>query len=234
MSFFGVIFDTDLARHPWPAFGPSDHPQQWLSFRLADVPISLWTAAESTNVNVQMHRRAHPDTNLYRSAWVRYAGPALSADVWTSNASWADLLQTSHIPDLVNALQACVEAVFDSLESNLEDLSRLEGNAKNIRNNWRRGCRGVLRELEEARSGQIFTMRSMEAWMQGVAVTDSWCHLQLPWAEFLRDKAPLKPKNSIVVSQNRSHLLALLRRIMHQNLVYDMLSGTWSVWLVRR
>ena len=143
---------------------------------------------------------------------------------------WTDLLQTNHSPQLVEPLQACAEAVLDSLESNLHEVPLLEGSTRNIRNNWRRRCNAVLRELEEARNGQMFTVRSMESWLQTLDMTDVWCHLNLPWAEFVRDKAhtpliTLKPNNSNLVSQNKFHFLALMRRILHQNIVYDILSG---------
>lgn len=46
-------------------------------------------------------------------------------------------------------------------------------NVRSIKNNWRRRCNAVLRELEEARNGQMFTVRCMESWLQSLDVTDS-------------------------------------------------------------
>ena len=115
---------------------------------------------------------------------------------------------------------------------------RMTGNGRNIRNTWRRKCTAVLREMEAAATqSSRFAVGSLDAWLQAMNIGNVWCSPKLKWQEFIR-MAPavpltLKPNDTKAFFQyGIEYFLAACRRVIHQNVVYEMLANPILAHLV--
>ena len=229
---FGVVYDVILRRHGWPSEIPVvARSDRILCFTVSDVPISIWMCRQQAQ-GVQLCRPVFHGAALCRSAWAVFSAPNLPDNVWTQdNVSWEDVLVTGHAPNLGLAIASCANAVLANLESNLEDADRMTGNPRNIRNTWRRKCNGVLREMNAAAQGGRFAVGSLDAWLQAMNIDNPWCSPKLKWQEFVRMAPPvplvtLKPNDTEAFFQHRmEYFLAACRRVIHQNVVYEMLAN---------
>ena len=229
-AMFGVLYDVDLNRHTWPAEIPmAARSTAWLAVTVADVPVSMWMLPADQRMEVFMCRPVWPGARLHRSAWVPYTARMLPQAMWNAQAaSWTQLLQTEHKVVFPAALAMCVHAVLDSLEANSADVEWMPGQPRNIKNNWRRRANGVLRAVTAAARGDLFAADSLGDWLQQVPLTHSWCQPRLNWSTFMREP-PLLPWVTFKVSTCQAFLrepmvkvLALCRRVWHQNMLYQM------------
>ena len=92
-----------------------------------------------------------------------YDAEDVEDDFWTKTVTWQDLLLEPHVLGLLPALQACTQAVLNSLENNLQEVQMMRGNAYNIRNNWRRKCNGVLQACNAGQRGELFASATLQA-----------------------------------------------------------------------
>lgn len=102
------------------------------------------------------------------------------------------------------------------------------GSPEISKNNWRRRANGVLRAVTAAARGDFFVADSLGDWLQQVPLTHSWCQPRLNWSTFMREP-PLLPWVTFKVSTCQAFLrepmvkvLALCRRVWHQNMLYQM------------
>ena len=231
---FGVLYDVNVRHHGWPLEIPAAaRSDRILCFTLSDVPISIWLCGEpAQEQTAQLCRPVFTGSALCRSAWAVFSGQNLPDSVWgQENFTWEDALATDHSQKIGAALASCANAVLTNLANNLEDVARMPGNSRNIRNTWRRKCTGVLREMNAAAQGGRFAVGSLDAWLRAMNVDNPWCNPKLKWQEFIR-MAPavplvtLKPNETEAFFQHRiEYFLAACRRVMHQNVVYEMLAN---------
>ena len=184
---FGVLYDVDLNRHTWPAEIPmAARSTTWLAVTVADVPVSMWMLQADQRMEVFMCRPVWPGASLHRSAWVPYTARMLPQAMWNGQAaSWTQLLQTEHKVVFPAALAMCVHAVLDSLEANGADVEWMQGQPRNIKNNWRRRANGVLRAVTAAARGDLFAADSLDEWLHQVPLTHAWCQPRLNWSTFM-------------------------------------------------
>ena len=85
--------------------------------------------------------------------------------------------------------------------------------------------------MQATAQGGRFAVGSLDAWLRAMNVDNPWCNPKLKWQEFIR-MAPavplvtLKPNETEAFFQHRiEYFLAACRRVMHQNVVYEMLAN---------
>ena len=191
---FGVLYDVNVQRHGWPLeIPPVARSDRNLCFTVSDVPISIWICGEQEQA-AQLCRPVFAGSALCRSAWAVYSAPNLPDNVWAqNNFTWEAALATNQSQQLGSAIASCANAVLTSLENNLEDVMRMTGNSRNIRNTWRRKCTAVMREMEAAATqSSRFAVGSLDAWLQAMNIDNVWCSRKLKWQEFIR-MAPAVP-----------------------------------------
>lgn len=227
---FGVLYDVDLTRHSWPVEVPGRvRDTAFMVVKVADIPMTIWEVRAEEVVEVAPCRRVHHWGHLYRGAWSTYKAPRLPPEMWTAvNVSWAQMLATDHKKVLAGALAMCAFAVLDNLEAHVAEVDEMAGQARNIKNNWRRQAHAVLREAAAAARGQAYAAVSLEEWLQGVDEQHLWCQARLNWSQFMREP-PLLPWVSLKVTtcsalreEPLGKTLALCRRLWHQNMVFRM------------
>ena len=237
---FGVLYDVNVQRHGWPLeIPPVARSDRNLCFTVSDVPISIWICGEQEQA-AQLCRPVFAGSALCRSAWAVYSAPNLPDNVWAqNNFTWEAALATNQSQQLGSAIASCANAVLTSLENNLEDVMRMTGNSRNICNTWRRKCTAVMREMEAAATqSSRFAVGSLDAWLQAMNIDNVWCSPKLKWQEFIR-MAPAVPLVTLKPNDTKAffeygieYFLAACRRVIHQNVVYEMLANPILAHLV--
>ena len=243
-SRYGLLYNYDVRKLGWPAeVDVAWRNDQYCLVSFAFFKSTVWCLPDNfplrriSDPPVCCHASPYPVGTPY-SAFAAYV--CSEAGALEEDCSWEQMLHTTHGSDLARSFRACDDAVyqrFNETETVLKAQVLRAGKKWNyVRPNWVRTHNASLRALAAIGNEDLRRVYDMKSFVQ-YAQSSNYASVGLPWTDFMIAGAsipyyPLKVSGGSLLHEMPSVWLASLRRHLHNNMVYALLTDPLTAHMV--
>ena len=242
VASFGLIYNHNVARNQWPQEVPSAiRSERYAVVKLtSEISLTVWSlpgdASVERDVPVLCGRAPYSDIEAFYSSWVVFRARGRFAQFLVLDMKEEFALESivgeACCQALFSACRVCCEHVwqcYSEIEHLLKPVVQKSGaNWNHVRKCWTRTYTTASRALDAAKESKLFRAQTLQQFSD-MAQQSTYGDVKLQWTKFLSEVPPLpiwelKVMEGPELAKDFKTFLACMRRGLHNNMVYNMLS----------